>query len=89
MEQVKVRAYSPGKYPILVVEASGRLMTAYHETNYDLNRTKPVGEDWLLENAVGRHGFVAVDPPEEMSPASLPDYARRLIRDPDAPGAEA
>lgn len=75
---VRVRAKSPGKYTILVVELpSGEIRTAYYETGYDLERAKPVDENWLRENAIGRHSFIAVDPPEEVPVASLKDYARR------------
>jgi len=77
---VKVRANSPGKYPILVVEwPGGGLRTAYFETGYDLDRSKRVGEDWLRDNAIGRHSFVAVDPPAEVPAASLEDYVRREL----------
>jgi len=74
---VKVRAYSPGRRPILVLElASGESRTAYHETGYDLERSKPVEEAWIEDNAIGRHGFVKVDPPEEVPVSGLADYAR-------------
>jgi hypothetical protein len=77
---VKVRANSPGKYPILVVEwPGGGLRTAYFQTGYDLDRSKRVGEDWLRDNAIGRHSFVAVDPPAEVPAASLEDYVRREL----------
>lgn len=80
LESVKVRANSPGKYPILIVErSSGDLLAAYLETGYDLDRAKPVEEDWVRENAIGRHSFVAVDPPREMPASSLGDYARREL----------
>ena len=76
-ENVRVLAYSPGKYPILVVELpSGELRTAYLETDYDLGRTKPVEQDWLRDNAIGRHSFVALDPPVEKPATSLADYVR-------------
>ena len=76
-ENVRVLAYSPGKYPILVVELpSGELRTAYLETDYDLGRTKPVENDWLSDNAIGRHSFVALDPPVEKPATSLADYVR-------------
>lgn len=79
-DTVKVRANSPGKYPILVVELpGGELRTAYFETDYDLDRGKTVGEDWLRENAIGRHSFVAVDPPAEVPAPSLEGYVRREI----------
>lgn len=77
---VKIRAKSPGKHPILVIELpSGELRTAYFETTYDLELTKPVSEDWLKENALGRHSFIEVAPPEEMPPEDLKDYVRREI----------
>ena len=77
---VKVRANSPGKTPILVVELpDGGLRTAYVETGYDLDQAKMVGEDWLRDNAIGRHSFVAVDPPAEVPAASLEGYVRREL----------
>jgi len=77
---VKIRAYSPGSYPILVVElADGGLRTAYFETDYHLGNAKEVGEDWLVENAIGRHSFVGVSPPREMSASSLRDYVNREL----------
>ena len=79
-ESVRIRAYSPGEYPILVVElTSGGLRTVYFETGYDLGRAKAIEEDWLLENAIGRHSFVEVDPPVEIPAGSLHDYVRREI----------
>jgi len=79
-QRVRIRAYSPGQYPILVVELpSGRLRAVYFETGYDLGRAKTVEEDWLLENAVGRHSFVEVDPPVETPAGSLGDYVRREL----------
>ena len=78
--RVKVRANSPGRYPILVVELpSGGLRTAYFETDYDLDRGKPVGEDWLGDNAIGRHSFVPVDPPAEVETSDLESYVRRNL----------
>ena len=77
-QSVRIRATSPGEYPILVVELpSGGLRTVYFETGYDLGRSKTVEEDWLFENAVGRHSFVEVDPPVETLAKSLGDYVRR------------
>jgi hypothetical protein len=79
-ENVRIRANSPGEYPILVVELpSGGLRTVYFETGYDLGRSKTVEEDWLFENAVGRHSFVEVDPPVETPAGSLRDYVRREL----------
>lgn len=79
---MKVRAKSPGRYPILVLELpSGELRVAYYETGYDLERTKPTREDWLRENAIGRHSFEAVEPPEELSAGALSDYVRRTLPD--------
>ena len=78
-ESVKIRAYSPGEFPILVVELpSGGLRAVYFETGYDLGRAKTVEEDWLLENAIGRHSFIEVDPPVEMPATSLEEYVRRV-----------
>jgi hypothetical protein len=77
---VKIRAYSPGRYPILVVELAGcGLRTAYYETGYDLGSTKEVGEDWLKENAIGRHSFVEVSPPREMPAGWLKDHVNREL----------
>ena len=77
---VRILATSPGKYPILVVELpSGGLRAVYFETGYDLGRAKTVEEDWLLENAVGRHSFVELDPPVETPAGSLGDYVRREL----------
>ncbi len=79
-ENVRIRANSPGEYPILVVELpSGGLRTVYFETGYDLGRSKAVEEDWLLENAIGRHSFIEVDPPVETPANSLGDYVRREL----------
>ncbi len=79
-ETVKVRANSPGRYPILVVELpGGELRTLYFETGYDLERAKRVEEDWLRENAIGRHSFVEVVPPREVQASGLGDYVRREL----------
>ena len=78
--EVKILAYSPGRYPILVVELSPReLRTLYYETGYDPERTKPVTEEWLRENAIGRHSFVEVDPPREVPISTLRDYVSREL----------
>ena len=72
---VAVRAYSPDAHPILVLELdSGTLSVVYHETGYDLERGKNVGEEWLKDNAIGRHSFVEVSPPRRMSADDLGDY---------------
>ena len=79
-ETLKVRAYSPGKYPIVVVElAGGGLRTTYFETGYDLGSAKEVEEGWLRENAIGRHSFVEVSPPREIPASSLRDYVGREL----------
>ena len=79
-ETVKVRANSPGRYPILVVELpGGELRTLYYETGYVLGRAKRVEEDWLRENAIGRHSFVEVDPPREVQASGLGDYVGREL----------
>ncbi|HEX2729338.1 MAG TPA: hypothetical protein VHM16_06250 [Rubrobacteraceae bacterium] len=78
--RVKIRATSPGRYPILIVElANGALAAAYRETGYDLDRTKPVGHEWVRENAIGRHSFVEVEPPVELPASALGDYVRKEI----------
>jgi hypothetical protein len=80
--KVKVRAYSPGRYPILVIELAGEgLRTVYFETGYDLGSAKKVEEGWLRENAIGRHSFVEANPPPEIAASSLRDYvSRELLR---------
>jgi hypothetical protein len=79
---VRVRAYSPGKYPILVVELTGGgLRTTYFETGYDLGNAKKVEVNWLRENAIGRHSFVEVSPPREVPASSLRDYVSRELLD--------
>ena len=78
--EAKILAYAPGRYPILVVELSpGELRTLYYETGYDPERTKPVTEEWLRENAIGRHSFVEVDPPREVPISTLRDYVSREL----------
>jgi hypothetical protein len=79
-EKLKIRANSPGRYPILVVELpEGELRTLYFETGYNPERAKVVEEDWLRENAIGRHSFVKVDPPREVRTSELRDYVRREL----------
>jgi hypothetical protein len=88
--EVRVRAYSPGRYPILVIELpAGELRTVYFETGYDLASAKEVGEGWLRDNAIGRHSFVEADPPLAIAASSLKDYvSRELLRGADGgPGA--
>jgi hypothetical protein len=82
-EKVLVRAYSPGRFPILVVQfPSGELRTLYFESGYDPGYSKHVGEQWLVENAIGRHSFVGLNPPDEVSLTELREYAeRRRLRD--------
>ncbi len=78
--EARILAHSPGRYPILVVELSpGNLRTFYYETGYNPEQTKPVTEDWLRENAIGRHSFVEVDPPYEVPVSSLMDYVRQEL----------
>lgn len=78
--EAKILAYSPGRYPILVVELPpGELRTFYYETGYDPERTKPVSGDWLRENALGRHSFIAVDPPRKVPLPALRDYVRQEL----------
>jgi hypothetical protein len=81
--EAKILAHSPGLYPILVVELSpGELRTFYYETGYDPERSKPVSEDWLRENALGRHSFVEVRPPREVHISALGDHVRQeLLRE--------
>ncbi len=83
-QNAKIFAYSPGRYPILVVElAPGDLRTLYYETGYDPERFKPVTDEWMRENAVGRHSFVEVSPPREVPAPALEDYVREeLLRGP-------
>jgi hypothetical protein len=79
-KEAKILAYSPGRYPILVAElpVSG-LRTVYYETGYDPERSKQVTENWLWENAIGRHGFVGVDPPRQVPLPALMDYVRQEL----------
>jgi len=78
--EARILAYSPGRYPILVVElSSGELRTFYYETGYDPESTKPVTKDWLRENALGRHSFVEVNPPREAQVSFLGDYVRQEL----------
>lgn len=79
-ETAKILAHSPGRYPILVVEMpSGELRTFYYETGYDPQLTKPVSEEWLRENALGRHSFVEISPPQEIQISAFRDYVRQEL----------
>ncbi len=79
-QNARIFAYSPGRYPILVVELTpGDLRTLYYETGYDPERSKPVTEEWMRENAVGRHSFVEVSPPHELLAPALRDYVREEL----------
>ena len=79
-QNARIFAYSPGRYPILVVElAPGDLRTLYYETGYDPERSKPVTKEWMRENAVGRHSFVEVSPPYEVPAPALRDYVREEL----------
>ena len=61
----------------MVIELPGsELRAVYFETGYDLGDAKEVREDWLRDNAIGRHSFVALDPPVEKPATSLADYVR-------------
>ncbi len=73
---VKVHAHSPGKRTILIVETpDGRYLATHAETGYDLERGKPVERSWIKENAIGRHSFIGVEPPEEVEAAELGRFA--------------
>ena len=79
-QNARIFAYSPGRYPILVVElAPGEFRTLYYETGYDPERSKPVTEKWMTENAVGRHSFVKVSPPRDVPTQALRDYVREEL----------
>jgi len=79
-ENVRVRAHSLGRCPILVVElAGGELRTLYFEADYDLESSKVVDESWLHDNAIGRHSFVESNPPREITASSLKDYVSREL----------
>ncbi|MGH3087312.1 MAG: hypothetical protein ACRDSJ_08340 [Rubrobacteraceae bacterium] len=73
---MKVLARSPGQYPILIVETpDGDLLATHFETGYALGRGKPVERSWVRENAIGRHSFIGVEPPEEVAVSELGNYA--------------
>ena len=83
VQNAKIFAYSPGRYPILIAElAPGEFRTLYYETGYDPERSKPVTEEWMRENALGRHSFVEVSPPRDVPTPALRDYVRKeLLKD--------
>lgn len=73
---VKVHAHSPGGRTILIVETPDEGFLALHaEAGYDLGKGKPVEEAWVKDNAIGRHSFVEVSPPEEVEASDLRSYA--------------
>ena len=75
---LKLRAYSPGPFPILAIQTpEGDLRLLYYETNYDPDQFKPASEDWLRENAVGRHSFVELDPARDLTAEELKNIAER------------
>jgi hypothetical protein len=78
--EVRILAYSPGRYPILIVELPSRgLRVFYYETGYAPEQTKPVTENWLRENALGRHSFVEVNPPRDVPLPALRDYVHKEL----------
>lgn len=80
-ETVIVRAYSPDDHPVLVLErGAGRLCTAYYETDYALGLTKSVSEEWLRDNAIGRHSFEEVNPTVSLKAAEIRAYVDRELR---------
>ncbi|AHY45305.1 Hypothetical Protein RradSPS_0022 [Rubrobacter radiotolerans] len=77
-ENVKVIARSPGRFPVLIVETpAGELLATHFETRYDLDLGKSVEAGWVRENAIGRHSFIEVEPPESLAPEELFEYASR------------
>ncbi|MBA2375423.1 MAG: hypothetical protein ACR2N0_09135 [Rubrobacteraceae bacterium] len=73
---VKIHAHSPGGRSILIVETpDGKHLSLHAETGYDLEKGKPVEEAWVKDNAIGRHSFIEVSPPEEVEASELPGYA--------------
>lgn len=73
---VKVHAHSPGKRTILIVETlDGSLLATHAQTGHDLEKGKPVERPWIKDNAIGRHSFVEVEPPEEVEISELKGYA--------------
>jgi hypothetical protein len=77
---LKLRAYSPGKFPILVVQMpDDELRLLYYETYYDLEAYKPAKEDWLRDNAIGRHSFIEVETPKDLDASELKEYVESEI----------
>ncbi len=77
---LKLRAYSPGKFPILVVQTpDDELRLLYYETNYDPEAFKLAEEDWLRDNAIGRHSFIEVKTSKELDASELKEYVSREI----------
>jgi hypothetical protein len=77
---LKLRAYSPGKFPILVVQMpDDELRLLYYETDYDLEAYKPAEEDWLRDNAIGRHSFIKVETLKELDASRIQDYVESEI----------
>jgi hypothetical protein len=77
---LKLRAYSPGKFPILVVQMpDDELRLLYYETDYDLEAYKPAEEDWLRDNAIGRHSFTEVETPKDLDASELKEYVESEI----------
>lgn len=77
---LKLRAYSPGKFPILVVQTpDDELRLLYYETDYDLEVFKSAKEDWLRDNAIGRHSFVEVETPKDLDASELKEYVESEI----------
>lgn len=75
-----LRAYSPGKFPILVVQMpDDELRLLYYETDYDLEAYKPAEEDWLRDNAIGRHSFIKVETLKELDASRIQDYVESEI----------
>jgi hypothetical protein len=76
----RVLAHSPGRHPILVAELNpGGLRVLYHETGYDVEKTKPVTHEWLRENAIGRHSFIPLEPPREMPASALSGFVEQEL----------
>jgi len=55
------------------------LRLLYYETDYDLEAYKPAEEDWLRDNAIGRHSFIKVETPKELDASRIQDYVESEI----------